>query len=315
MNPQVSVIIPNYNHARFLSRRIESVLQQTYTNFEVIILDDGSTDHSRDIILQYAGMDNRIRYYFNETNSGNTFKQWNIGIRLAKGQYIWIAESDDYAHPEFLATMQHILNEHPTVGLAFCKMWVIDEHDQIVTEKGVSCVPNESLLPRFASDYFNRGTEEVTEYLFAKNYIYNASAVLFRKAVYEQAGYADESLRLGGDLMMWVKMLRFSDIYYCATPLNYFRTHVNNVRTAISKTEELRGVMKIYQYVMAHFELTQQKRNKMADRLFFMWKRLKLVYGGHTNLADTFKLMLLLMRLQKEFLLHFLKFQFSAFFS
>src|SRR5260370_20691240 len=94
--PTVSVIIPNYNHARYLRQRIESVLRQTYQDFEVILLDDCSTDDSRSILSSYAG-DSRVRMEFNEVNSGSTFKQWNKGVRLARVEYVWIAESDDYA--------------------------------------------------------------------------------------------------------------------------------------------------------------------------------------------------------------------------
>src|SRR5215467_13719414 len=94
--PTVSVIVPNYNHARYLRRRVDSILAQTYQDFELILLDDCSTDESRSIISEYA-KDPRIRIELNEVNSGSTFKQWNKGARMARGSYIWIAESDDRA--------------------------------------------------------------------------------------------------------------------------------------------------------------------------------------------------------------------------
>src|ERR1700675_4790198 len=99
--PKVSVIIPNYNHARFLRQRMESVLGQTFQDFEVILLDDCSTDESQSILREYAA-DPRVRLEFNEKNSGSTFKQWNKGVRLVRGKYVWMAESDDYAEPQFL---------------------------------------------------------------------------------------------------------------------------------------------------------------------------------------------------------------------
>src|SRR5437899_5669846 len=99
--PRVSVIVPNYNHARYLRKRIETVLAQTYQDFEVILLDDGSTDESREILSSYAS-GSRVRAEFNERNSGPPFKQWNKGVGLAQGKYVWIAESDDYADPTVL---------------------------------------------------------------------------------------------------------------------------------------------------------------------------------------------------------------------
>src|SRR5258708_2534765 len=94
--PTASVIIPNYNHARYLRKRIDSVVGQTYQNFELILMDDCSTDESRSILSEYV-KDPRVRIELNEKNSGSTFKQWNKGVALARGQYVWVAESDDYA--------------------------------------------------------------------------------------------------------------------------------------------------------------------------------------------------------------------------
>src|SRR5947208_3454309 len=99
--PAVSVIVPNYNHARYLPRRVESILAQTYRDFELILLDDGSTDESRSILSEYRN-DPRVKIELNERNSGSTFKQWNKGARMARGKYIWIAESDDYADERLL---------------------------------------------------------------------------------------------------------------------------------------------------------------------------------------------------------------------
>src|ERR1700738_1634065 len=110
--PRVSVIVPNYNHARFLRRRMESVLRQTYRDFEVILLDDCSTDESRSILSEYAG-DPRVRLEFNEKNSGSPFKQWNKGVALASGEYGWIAESDDYADERLLERLVAVLDHEP----------------------------------------------------------------------------------------------------------------------------------------------------------------------------------------------------------
>src|SRR5712671_345349 len=113
--PTVSVIIPNYNHARFLRQRVDSVLGQTFQDFELILLDDCSTDERQSIIPENAA-DPRVRMEFNEKNSGSTFKQWNKGVRLARGEYVWIAESDDYAEPQLLEKLVSRLNAEPSVA-------------------------------------------------------------------------------------------------------------------------------------------------------------------------------------------------------
>lgn len=127
----VSVIIPNYNHASFLQQRIDTVLAQTYSDFEVILLDDCSTDDSRQVIEQYRHHPKVSGIIYNETNSGNTFQQWEKGIALAKGEWIWIAESDDYADPGFLATLIHNAAKGEAIVLSYCQSNEVDENNII----------------------------------------------------------------------------------------------------------------------------------------------------------------------------------------
>src|SRR5262245_4202511 len=100
-HPKVSVIIHNYNHCRYLGQRIDSVLNQAFGDFELLILDDASTDASHEVLARYYAKP-RVRIVVNTRNSGSAFPQWNRGIGLAKGDYIWIAESDDDADSHFL---------------------------------------------------------------------------------------------------------------------------------------------------------------------------------------------------------------------
>ena len=104
---KVSVIIPNYCYAAYLEQRIDSVLSQTYQDFEVIILDDNSPDDglSRMAFEKYRENPHVSHIVYNDENSGSTFKQWDKGISLAEGEYIWIAESDDYCSPLLLESL------------------------------------------------------------------------------------------------------------------------------------------------------------------------------------------------------------------
>lgn len=118
-HPKVSVIIPNYNHALYLDERIQSILNQSYDNFEIIILDDMSKDNSREVIEKYRECPKISHILYNETNSGSTFRQWKKGITLAKGEFIWIAESDDYCEPSLLEALVKQIQAHPTCTLAY----------------------------------------------------------------------------------------------------------------------------------------------------------------------------------------------------
>jgi glycosyltransferase involved in cell wall biosynthesis len=227
--PTVSVIIPNYNHARFLRRRIESVLRQTYQDFEVILLDDCSTDESRKIIGEYAGYP-KIRVEFNEKNSGSSFKQWNKGVGLARAEYVWIAESDDYADKWFLEKLVARLDAEPRAAFAYCRSWRVsldDRPDGFVDPT----VAGEDQQHRWTADYCADGRTECCNYMIGCNTVPNASAVVFRKAVYQRVGGADESLYLCGDWKLWAAMALTGKVVYLAEPLNYYRFHDASVRS------------------------------------------------------------------------------------
>ena len=120
-NYLVSVIIPNFNHARYLDERIQTVLDQTYQNFELIILDDCSTDNSKEIIEKYRHNPHVSHILYNEHNSGKIFSQWQKGIDKAKGELIWIAESDDKCRPELLEKLVSEFQNNMNLVVAFCK--------------------------------------------------------------------------------------------------------------------------------------------------------------------------------------------------
>jgi len=237
--PNVSVIVPNYNHARFLRQRIDSVLGQTYQDFELILLDDCSTDESRSILQGYAD-DPRVRVELNDKNSGSTFKQWNKGVRLARGRYVWIAESDDYADERFLQRLVTVLEEEPTVTFAYCRSWRIAQNGQPLGYADWYLADLEP-LERWSADFRADGSEECRNYFVHVNSVSNASAAVFRKAVYDQIGGADESLRVCGDWKLWVSMALEGRIAYLCDPLNYYREHDATVRSKIRETGQGAG--------------------------------------------------------------------------
>ncbi len=128
--PKVSVIIPNYNHARYLEARIESVINQSFQDFEVILLDDASTDDSKQIIEKYRGHP-RVQIILNDKNSGSAFIQWRKGVGHSSGAYVWIAESDDIADLNLLETLVQILDANPDVVLAYCQSSYINENGEV----------------------------------------------------------------------------------------------------------------------------------------------------------------------------------------
>jgi glycosyltransferase involved in cell wall biosynthesis len=226
--PRVSVIIPNYNHARYLGQRIESVLGQSVRELEVLLLDDCSPDASREVIAHYAAQDARIRVVLNEQNSGSTFKQWNKGFALAQGEYVWVAESDDYAEPDLLEKLLAPLEADSAVSLAYCNSFDVDEQG---TVSGTWESFLTELDPMWQHNFVVEGLPLVRRFLSFRNFIPNASAVLMRASALREAGPADESYRLVGDVVFWARLLAKGKVAYVAQPLNYFRTHRQNARS------------------------------------------------------------------------------------
>jgi len=286
--PKVSVIIPNYNHARFLGKRIQSVLDQTYQDFELIILDDASPDNSKQVIEKFLG-DQRIRTIYNQTNSGSTFKQWNKGIREAKGEYIWIAESDDYADERLLAQLVAKLEQYPDVGIAYSQSWRIDEHDNILCSMTDWTADLDET--RWQQDFVNNGIDECSHYLVIKNTIINASAIVFKRSVYETVGGPNESMRYCGDWLLWTKMLLISDIAFAAEPLNYYRTHQKTVTSNTYKnainTEENYLVLK---ELLNTISISKEVLNKACEEMARQWVNTLVTQRGRISLERNKKI-------------------------
>ncbi len=243
--PLVSVIVPNYNHARFLPKRIDSILRQTYQDFELILLDDCSTDDSRAVLSRYA-VESRVRIEFNQVNSGSTYKQWNKGVRLAQGKYVWIAESDDYADRRLLERLVSVLDSDPGIVFAYCRSWRVMDDDRI---EGFVYFPPDRLNPRWQMDFCAEGREECRNYFARYNPVRNASAAVFRKAVYEGVGGADETFHLLGDWKLWAGMALTGKVAYLSEPLNYQRFHGANTQTKTSASVIVTEVAEIARWL------------------------------------------------------------------
>lgn len=283
--PKVSVIIPNYNHARFLEQRLNSILNQTYQDFEIIYLDDASTDDSNQVFAQFSHHP-QIRAILNPTNSGSPFHQWNKGIQAAIGDYIWIAESDDYADPKFLETLVPLLDNHPSVGLAYCQSYQTDVNGAV---SGTLHHWTDDLnATRWHCDFINQGYEECRNYLVIKNTIPNASAILLRKSALEAIGYADASMRLCGDWITWIKLLLHADIAFSAQVLNYFRTHAASVRsTSFLQGQNILERVQVFAFVLRHLEVSADTAESIREEIVVEWVKLLGLRQSHVNWQRT----------------------------
>jgi glycosyltransferase involved in cell wall biosynthesis len=234
--PRVSIVVPNYNHARFLRQRVDSILNQTFQDFELILLDDYSTDDSRSILSSYAS-DPRVRLDFNEKNSGSTYKQWNKGVRLARAEYVWIAESDDYAGPRLLEKLLALLDANSAVQLAFCRSRAVTEDGE--TDGFAELRFWASDQDCWSADYCREGSEVCRNYMIRTNIVLNASSAVFRKPAYESAGGADETMRLMSDWKLWAAIMLQGKVAYLSEPLNFYRFHGHTMRQKVDFLETI----------------------------------------------------------------------------
>jgi glycosyltransferase involved in cell wall biosynthesis len=222
---KVSVIIPNYNHANYLQQRIDSVLNQTYQDFELIILDDCSTDHSHKVLAAYKDHPKVSQIVFNERNSGSPFLQWEKGIALAKGEFIWIAESDDWCEPTLLEVLLQGIEQDPACVISYCQMYCINDKNDIKWQSWHRCLSEVVDSATFIEDY-----------LAIKVSIYNASMAIFRKAAHAAVTKEYLEYKFSGDHLFWIQVAMQGKVHISGKLLNYFRKHDGDVSSKAYST-------------------------------------------------------------------------------
>jgi glycosyltransferase involved in cell wall biosynthesis len=245
LNPLVSIIVPNFNHEKYLKQRLESIFNQTYANFEVILLDDCSTDASVKILTEYAGKPQVSHCIFNETNSGNTFKQWAKGISLAKGDLIWIAESDDFCESNFLEKVIQPFQNDPDVVLAYCQSSRVNEISEVTGSWKTHTDDLDETL--FLQNFTMESNEFIERFLIYRNVIPNASAVVFRKEAVDRIQHFDiaPEFRYCGDWMFYCKLISNHKVSFVHQSLNSFRYHSSSVIATAVKTENRISIIDI----------------------------------------------------------------------
>jgi glycosyltransferase involved in cell wall biosynthesis len=246
--PRVSIILPNYNYGRYLDERIVSLLNQTYPDFELLILDDASTDHSAEVIKKYRH-DPRVRAHFCQHNSGRVYQRWNEGAAMTEGEYLLVAGADDSCHPTMLEKLVSGMNLSPDIGLAFCHSWVMTAEGKIDYSTKGWAIDNRA--DYWLVDHIAPGREACRRLLLGNEVIPNASAVLIRRAAFDQAGGFDLSLPLAADYLLWGKIMLRWDVAFVAEILNYWRYHKDAVTSRAQKNpRDAAEIEELYRVVL-----------------------------------------------------------------
>jgi glycosyltransferase involved in cell wall biosynthesis len=267
---RVSVVVPNYNYRRYLDQRLGSIFAQTYPVYEIIVLDDASTDGSIDEVEQVTAATGRgVRVVANEKNSGNVFRQWRKGVELVSGDLVWIAEADDASEPQFLATLARKF-EGSQVDLAFTDSRSIDadgNHLSSSYQYYYSTVERESLAHSFAID----GTEFAERFMSERNLILNASSTVWRASSLTKALAEEEpdvtEFTVAGDWLLYLRVCGMGgQVGYHSRPLNIHR-RAQGVTARTRGDTQLREIERLYQNYDRMFPVTDAVRSKRAAYL------------------------------------------------
>jgi len=288
---KVSVIIPNYNHGCYLKQRIDSVLQQTYQDFEIIIMDDCSPDNSRDVIAEYKNHPLVANVLLNETNSGSTFKQWQKGINAAKGDYIWIAESDDWCEPTLLQTLMDGLLADKSVGLAFCQSYYYYEPNRI---KEITYYPHYAKI--------ENGERFLQQHMLEGNSVVNASMAVWKKDLYSKVDSEYTKFKFCGDWLFWISILQQSNVFVSGRALNYFRNHDKDVSSKFYHTgNNFIENIDLYKILLQRSIIDKSQFEMLIKKQYINFLRVKdsivksnlstinKAFSNHSNLSNSIK--------------------------
>lgn len=208
--PKVSVVIPSYNCAKYLPEAINSVLKQSFRNYEIIVVDDGSTDNTKEILNSFNG---KIKYLFQQ-NSGHSIAR-NNAISKASGKYVAFLDADDIWLPNKLMEQIEFLDAAPDVGMVHSNIIFIDENGKHMNYP----MRNNKFL-----------SGKIFNYLLTRKAHISSPTVVIRKECLDKIGLFDENLtRLGSeDRDLWLRITKEYEVKYLDKPLAYYRIRKNS---------------------------------------------------------------------------------------
>lgn len=228
--PLVSFLVPCFNYARYLPECIQSIQKQTFRDFEILILDDASTDETPQLANTLTKADSRISYHRHDKNIGH-LQNYNFGLEQAQGELIWLISADDaLASPDVLAGFVEAFERYPRLGYAFCRVQCMDADSQpydkfIPNPQGGVSLPTQPTLFK-GHDLYRQ--------LIKANFV-PAPSTIARKACYNQYGLFHPNLTHSGDWYNWLVFCLDWDVWFDPTAMVYYRKHQQNMHLTYEK--------------------------------------------------------------------------------
>lgn len=271
---KISVVVPNYNYSNYLYQRVYSILNQNYKIHELIILDDASKDNSlfyiKQIEQKISGFVN-VKVVVNDINSGNAFSQWQKGINLATGDYVWVAEADDYAKKNFLNEVVSPLKKNNNIVISYADTGFIDSNGYITKN---SLVDQIDILKtnHWNASYVNKGIAEINCYSYLNCTIPNVSGTIIKKGNYDEIFESAKKFHQSGDWFTYLNILNLGDISFINKTLNYYRVHGNNISQTFDKKAHILEIQRIYKFVKEKYGIDDEQQIQMYNRIKFLCK-------------------------------------------
>lgn len=274
----LSVVVPNYNYARFMYQRIYSILSQNYKIDELIILDDKSSDESKKVIDEIESKIKdyvNIRTVYNKDNSGSAFKQWRKGFELAKSDYVWIAEADDYCEKNLIKKLMTPINKNQDIRISYSDTAFTDADGNIMLK---TIKPEIDILKtgHWDSSYVNDGLDEIKNYTYLNNTIANVSSCIIKRDDYSEIFEEIGKYKQAGDWVFYLDVISRGKVAYIDKPLNYYRIHGNNVTSTTKKQKHFDELVQIHKLIEKKYGLDKEQKKQIDKRYKFLRKVWKL---------------------------------------
>lgn len=271
---KISVVVPNYNYSNYLYQRVYSILNQNYKIHELIILDDASKDNSLFYIEQIEQKISEfvnVKVVVNDINSGNAFSQWQKGMNLASGDYVWVAEADDYTKENFLNEVVSPLKKNNNIVISYADTGFIDSNGYITKN---SLVDQIDILKtnHWNASYVNKGISEINCYSYLNCTIPNVSGTIIKKGNYDEIFESAKKFHQSGDWFTYLNILNLGDISFINKTLNYYRVHGNNISQTFDKKAHILEIQRIYKFVKEKYGIDDEQQIQMYNRIKFLCK-------------------------------------------
>lgn len=264
---KVTAVIPNYNYARYLDERIDSILFQTYPVHEIIILDDCSSDNSIELIeqrIKYNRTGINISLIANEKNSGSVFAQWQKAFNAAKTDYVWIAEADDSCDSRFLETVMRGFDDERVV-ISYCESLTIDEYNVLLMPNLREWIDIFN-CGKWNNNYIREGIDEVAETMCINNTIANVSSAVIKKDNYDDILQGAKEYKLAGDWYTYMNILKKGKIAYFKDSYNYHRMQTQGLTLSTKHEQEFEEIVRLQNFAIDNFKISDEVLNKVYQR-------------------------------------------------